>query len=62
MQKQNAATRKKLRVRRNRESWLTMQRLNPRDSSVGLRKKIYTGPIVTFSHGWLSGETVHVQQ
>jgi hypothetical protein len=25
----------------------------PRDSSAGLRKKIYcTGPIVTFSHGW----------
>jgi hypothetical protein len=30
-----------------------MQRLNSPDSSVGLRKKIYyTGPIVTFSHGW----------
>jgi non-heme chloroperoxidase len=42
-----------MRVRRNRESWWTTQRLNRRDSSVGLRKKIYcTGPIVTFSHGW----------
>jgi hypothetical protein len=42
-----------MRVRRNRESWWTTERLNPRDSSVGRRKKIYcTGPIVTFSHGW----------
>jgi len=40
-------------VRRNRGSWWTAERLNPRDSSVRLRKKIYcTGPIVTFSHGW----------
>src|SRR6516225_7633096 len=29
------------RVRRNRESCWAIQRLNPRDSSVGLRKKIY---------------------